>query len=74
MAGAALLLCGVPPKSHGVDDRSPGQAPAALSLKTSNDSTDLGFFDGFLTCSPEAAVTSTLTSAELPDSPEVRRP
>ena len=25
LADAALLLCGVPPKSHGVDDRSPGQ-------------------------------------------------
>ena len=25
MADAALLLCGVSPKSHGVDDRSPGQ-------------------------------------------------
>ena len=25
MADAALLLCGVPPKSHGVDDRSLGQ-------------------------------------------------
>ena len=24
VADAALLLCGVPPKSHGVDDRLPG--------------------------------------------------
>ena len=51
-----------------------GKAPAALSLKTSSEPTDLSFFYGFLTCSPEAAVTSTLTSAEPPDSPGVRRP
>ena len=37
MADAALLLCGVPPKSHGVDDRSPGQTRrSAQKLKKLN--------------------------------------
>ena len=41
------------------------RAPAALSLKASNEVVDFGLLDGSLACSPGAIVTSTLTPAEL---------
>ena len=37
VADTALLLCGVLPKSHGVDDRSPGQTRTSAQSEAEKD-------------------------------------